>query len=504
MYIKALIRLLLITGLSVIFTLSARGENVGDLEKKLAETANASERMGLMVRIGRLALDENPALARKYADEGLKLSQENQNRLYQAQFNELWGSVYLAQNEIGKATESYARADRIYQELKDKAGHAGAMRYLGDAYRRQGDYNRSIETYKQTIKLAEPLKAEEIIAECELGIGLALYESHKEPEEALKRLQTAEGKLRAAQKERKLAQALYFASVLLKQKSDFGAAEKLQTEALALQVRLKDEEGAEESRVNLSEIYLGQKTPEKAAEILKEGITGAENAPKSKARYLEALGDVLWAQNKRKEAIDALTEGIALAKKANAAALQKSIYGKTSDYLFEQGQYQKAYDYRLIYTQLKDSLFNQNKAKEIGRMESRFEIEKKIEEQKRAEEEAQRKEAETIARRNNLQYLAIFGSLAFLFVGLFLLGRLKLSERVMGMVLFFAFLLFFEFVLLLIDPAVDNYTGGVPLPKLAVNALLALGLAQAHRLLENRMRRVILRENPDETRLETN
>ncbi|MFH1322030.1 MAG: tetratricopeptide repeat protein [Bacteroidota bacterium] len=60
------------------------------------------------------------------------------------------------------------------------------------------------------------------------------------------------------------------------------------------------------------------------------------------------------------------------------------------------GNYQKAYEYYKLYSQMKDSLFNEEKSKEIGKLEARYEFEKAEADRKRIGEEQARIAAEQV------------------------------------------------------------------------------------------------------------
>lgn len=493
-YIFNLLFVLILCSTSLLYANSPR---LDSLKRKLAEADNRAERTDALWAYSEAALTEDPKLAAKLIEEGLNAVEDRGEQRNIARFLILRGTLFLTIDSVSKATETYARVERIYAQLKDSIGLSRATLLLANAYRKQGDYNRAIETYTHALTQASKFKQDLTVAQAHLGLGFAYFEAHKDTTQALKSFKQAIPLLKPLNQPKQLAEALYHAALLQKQNKNYADALLLQQEAFQYYRLPHEAKNIELSQLNLAQIYIGLNQAPKAVELLNTALEQAP-APTNKARLLFARSEVEWAQQKGKDAIATLLTALELAKTAEHLELQRDIYERVAEYLFQTGEHEKAYNYRLEYTKLKEKLFNENKAKEIGRMESRFEVEKKIEEQKRIEEENERKEKEWVAKRNNLQYLAILGSLTFLFVGLFLLGRLQIPERLVGMMLFFAFLLFFEFILLIIDPFVDDYTGGVPLPKLGINAVLALTLAQMHRLLENRLRNVVLKRRAQE------
>ena len=72
-----------------------------------------------------------------------------------------------------------------------------------------------------------------------------------------------------------------------------------------------------------------------------------------------------------------------------------NLYKNLSELYAETAQYQKAYKHHIEYSVAKDSLFNEEKSKDIGRVEARHETEMQMmEEQAKAKAEAEKIEKE--------------------------------------------------------------------------------------------------------------
>jgi len=59
--------------------------------------------------------------------------------------------------------------------------------------------------------------------------------------------------------------------------------------------------------------------------------------------------------------------------------------------------------------------------------------------------------------------------------------------------IFFSFLLFFEFMLVLLDPFIEDYSGGAPAFKLMFNAVLAAGIFPLHAFFESMIKRRLVK-----------
>jgi len=60
---------------------------------------------------------------------------------------------------------------------------------------------------------------------------------------------------------------------------------------------------------------------------------------------------------------------------------------------------------------------------------------------------------------------------------------------------FFVFLIFFEFLLVLADPYIENWSGGVPGIKLLFNATIAAMVFPLHFVFENSLKRRLSKDN---------
>ncbi|MFH1320425.1 MAG: hypothetical protein ABII90_07220 [Bacteroidota bacterium] len=61
--------------------------------------------------------------------------------------------------------------------------------------------------------------------------------------------------------------------------------------------------------------------------------------------------------------------------------------------------------------------------------------------------------------------------------------------------IFFTFLLFFEFTLVLSDPYIERFSAGAPAIKLAFNAILAAMIFPLHSFFEGKLKERIMKGN---------
>ena len=156
--------------------------------------------------------------------------------------------------------------------------------------------------------------------------------------------------------------------------------------------------------------------------------------------------------------------------------------------------YRRAFEYLSAGEILKDSLFNEEKSKAIGKLEANHEYEMAEVERERIKNEELRIENKKTERRNLLQYSGILVFLVFLAVGFLLLAKANVPVRFAEGVIFFIFLLFFEFLLVLLDPYIEQWAGGAPAYKLLFNAGIAALIFPLHSFFETLLKRRILKQ----------
>jgi hypothetical protein len=143
------------------------------------------------------------------------------------------------------------------------------------------------------------------------------------------------------------------------------------------------------------------------------------------------------------------------------------------DTLFSRkGNYQKAYYYKTLWMQYKDSAAALSKEGDLVVME--------------IDNENQRMESEKRAR-NNIQYMGITAGLASVFILLVLLGVFSSSTAIIRGLGFFAFIFFFEFLILLFDNSIHNLTHGEPWKILSIKIVLIAMLLPLHHYVERKL-----------------
>ena len=146
-----------------------------------------------------------------------------------------------------------------------------------------------------------------------------------------------------------------------------------------------------------------------------------------------------------------------------------------------------------LYIQMRDSIKNEETQKATIRQQTKYEFEKAMLLKEQEENEKRRILNEKLKRRDNLQYSIVLICLLVIGVVVAMLGRLSLPERIAEGIIFFSFLILFEFLLVLADPYIDNWSGGAPGIKLLFNATIAALIFPLHSLFETKLKSRIVK-----------
>ena len=92
-----------------------------------------------------------------------------------------------------------------------------------------------------------------------------------------------------------------------------------------------------------------------------------------------------------------------------------------------------------------------------------------------------------------MQYSLIFLGILVLFGIVLSLGFIKVSPNIAEGLIFFAFLILFEFVLVFTEPYLENYTNGEPMYNLLANSVLAILIFPVHAILEKLLKKRIVK-----------
>ena len=204
------------------------------------------------------------------------------------------------------------------------------------------------------------------------------------------------------------------------------------------------------------------------------------------------LGYLSLEKGDYKKAVEDFENGLSIAKKIGTKEYISNAYEGLFKAFKKKNDYENALINYELYIGYRDSLVNEETQKATIRQQTKYEFEKEQLVAEQIKNEELRIENEKIERRNNLQYSIILVIVVVLLSLLFALGKIRVSTQVAEGLIFFAFLILFEFLLVLADPYIDNWTGGAPGWKLLLNAGIAAGIFPLHAFFEKTLKQKLI------------
>jgi tetratricopeptide (TPR) repeat protein len=410
------------------------------------------------------------------------------------------GAYYYRKGEFPLALENQLKALDIRKNISDSVGLASTYNNIGVIFRDQGDHARALQNYTDALNINIGLGDKAKAANNINNIGL-VYVDQKDFDIALKYFNQALALNESIGNKAMSATNLNNIGIVYYQKKKYPVAIQYYQKAFNINLEVGNYHEVANNLVNIGVCY----------DLLKDHDNAIKN-------YLEALdlnqqlgnqygialnmgnvASVYVEEKKYKEAKDYLNKAILISDEIKAWQLIQDHNLTLSKLDSITGDYKSAYLHYQKYSAAKDTLFNDSKSKDIGRLEMKQEIENTERIRKATEEEKARIAQRERDRKNTLQYSGMFITLLCIALIVVMLGFIKVSAPMARSITFFTFLLVFEFMLLLIDPYVDRFSGGEPVYKLILNALLACLIFPLNAALENGLKKRLTKKGGEKT-----
>ncbi|MES2396411.1 MAG: tetratricopeptide repeat protein [Bacteroidota bacterium] len=301
------------------------------------------------------------------------------------------GLIHWRQSELPQALDHYLKALKIYEELGYKNKIAGIQGNIGGIYLSQGNHTKALGYYFKVLKAFEELGDKNKMATAYGGIG-NIYVEQKQPIKALDYYFKALKIYEEVGDENGMATWFLNIGVVYYHLKDYPKALDYYFKALKIDEKLDDKNGIAYIFANIGLVYhdqavFNQNSNKKESDLLfskaldyyfKSLKINEEFGNKNLiAVTLGNIGSLYTNQNKYKEAEKYLLQSLKidtsivfLLHTEETHELLSQLYSKT-------GNFQKALEHYQNAMFAKDSIFNQEKNKDITRKEMNYEFEKK-------------------------------------------------------------------------------------------------------------------------------
>ncbi len=363
-------------------------------------------------------------------------------------------------------------------------GQAWCYKEIGEAKQQMGGYPDAMQDYLKSLRIAEKLNLQSHIAGVLIDIGF-LYREQEDYNQAIKYTLKAKNVIESIHNYKKIGnyQSFYDSALInigffYYKKNQLDSALIYEQNAFELAVKIHEDDYMGNILLHMG--LINEKLNNKALAItyyrmsLQKSEAIADYTTLTDT-YL-SIGNFYNLTSQVDSSIFFYKSALKTAKTAlypkgilEASTNLSNLYGKTDKAL--------AYDYLQTAAIAKDSLFNQEKVKQLQKLK----FEEQVREQEIAELKLQRQEE----RKNNLQLSLIALFIPVFFLVSLLLGKIKVHHRIIEFMSVLSIFFLFEFFTLLIDPIVRKFSSNTPLIEFLIFVCLAAVMVPTHHHLTN-------------------
>ncbi|MEP4534773.1 MAG: tetratricopeptide repeat protein [Cyclobacteriaceae bacterium] len=331
--------------------------------------SSTSLRLDSLIAIAEKGVYRNPLESRQIAETILQEAGNETHKPYQAQALKIIGGAYYVRGDYDLALEKFLDSYQMYVEIQDTTRMSQLLSNIGLVYKNIDDYDNSLLHYRKALKL---VPEQDISSRSRMinniGVVFQRMQQYDTAEFFLRQSLTLKSEL---DDEKGMANTLTNLGIIAFEKGEFEQAIDYHQQSLILETKLKSDEGIAKSLNNIGSTYLALKHYKGAVEY---------------ARRALEISKRLGTKEQMKQAYETLT---LCAENRN--------------------DFRSAFQFQSQLLQVRDSLMNEDIARQMGRLESKLELASKESEIERLSYENQISNLRAGKVRNQL-ILSLFGA----------------------------------------------------------------------------------------------
>jgi class 3 adenylate cyclase/Tfp pilus assembly protein PilF len=397
---------------------------------KIALTqSSGTNRVDILNQLSKELKHVEPEQALEYAEEAFGLANSISFNEGEAAANINSGNVYRKLGKFNKAIEAYNIALQISQGAHYGNGIARAFNGLGIAYNLLGDYDKSLESFLNSLKTYEQNEDLSGTADALNNVGIH-YLFLGDPDNAL------DYYIRALDIRREIGDIEDIAASLNNigdVYSDLGESDSALNyflEALQLQESKGNNDLIFALQMNIGILYIDLNDQNKALLHYQKGLAIAEKLGDDwgMAMSYNYLGMAYLKSGDFKKAESFFKQSLDLAQKIESKAVIKEVYKNLSELSMARKDHKRSLEYYKLYTEVKDSILNENTNKQMAEMRTRFETEQKEAEINELTIERTIQELK-LNKSENLKWFFIIASILILLLTVFVFYGLRQKQK---------------------------------------------------------------------------
>ena len=420
-----------ITLLLSLFLILAHGQDYNlDSIKAVSDTAKGDTKAKSLIDFCWEYRFINADTARIYGMKGLELARKGENKELEAYALHSIGSAHEAQGNYNEALDYELKALEIRRKLGNKSKIAASLNNIGIIHDERGDFKDALEYYHEARQLYSETGEQSSIAMVLVNIGIVLKEQ-KDYRTAVDYYGEAGHIYKKLGKEFGMAACHANLGSVFFYLNQYDSA--LHYSLLATEEFKKQniQQFLPASLCNAGMALHKLKRPGEAKKYLLQSkeLNEKYDNKKELAFGIIYLAEIYREEGNLNEAEKLAMNGLEIGTRINAQQQMMEAHQTLSDIYLSGGNPNKALGEFKKYATIKDSLFNQDKSKQIAELQTRYETTKKEGEILLLRQENELKESR-LERNQILVILLVIGITGLILLGFLWRNRLVLKQRV--------------------------------------------------------------------------
>lgn len=439
--------------LCIIINLSSfysQNNKIDSLENLLSKAKYDTTKASLLAQIGFEYKVSDPLKAKKYGEKALEISLKTKYKPTTAASYNVIGIYYYMNHEMPIARTYFFKSLKIYKnlnnikgiasclgnisstyseqamfdsaiyaqkealeyslKLKDEKGIANSYQNLGNTYNLKGDYQIGTDYLFKALKIFEKIQQDYGIGMCLYNISRAFYMQEKYSEAVLYAQKCREKRLKIGDKSG-VALAYVMEASSLEQLKEYDKAIETAKSAIKIQEEINDVYGLQFSYTIIANVsYDHFKQYDVSLEYYFKSRKIAEESQNvmALANIDYSIGSIFSSKGDYKKALEYHLNSLEISKKYGLKQEYKDGLLAISQTYSGMRQFEKAYNYQKQYSEMKDSMINESSSKQLNKLQTQYDTEKKQKEIELLTKDQEVKN-ERIARQNIITYTIVAG-----------------------------------------------------------------------------------------------
>ncbi len=344
---------------------------------------------------------------------------------------DILNNLYIVYNRLNpsKALEYSILALEQANEIQYANGRAAALNNIGVIYKNQGVYEEALEYYIESLRISTLINDKKARASTLNNIG-SVYSLKKVYDKALIYFIESYDLFKEINDKSKLIDAINNIGNAYMEMGREDLALDYYSEAMTLSVSGKSVDNSTNPLNNIGNVYFYRQDYSNALLYYERSLVAEKQRGDllGQAFALSNLGSTYLELKNYNTSSEYLNEALEIAKKISAQPLLQVIYKNISRLHYDKADYKKAYDFRKLYDEAKDFVFNEESSRMMAQMEVAVELQEKEKELQQLRQDQQIKTLQ-MEKSRIVILLGLMGSIILLAGGFIIFKVRKESKK---------------------------------------------------------------------------